>query len=59
MRKGGFSLFNKIIAFAILFGTSVVFGQSPNLTLTTSLGAEHITCASTPFTLTVSDSTLG
>ncbi|MAC93489.1 MAG: hypothetical protein CMC01_07290, partial [Flavobacteriaceae bacterium] len=35
-----------------------MYGQNPNLTLSTSLGTDNITCANTAFTLTVSDTTL-
>ena len=51
-------MLSKLFAFVALFVTTLAFSQTPNLTLTTSLGAENITCANEAFTLTVSDTTL-
>ena len=58
MKKVRFNLVTKLFALVTLFVTSLAFSQTPSLTLTTSLGVDNITCANTPFTLTVSDSTL-
>ena len=46
---------SKLLALVALFVTTLSFSQTPSLTLTTSLGADNITCANTTFTLTVSD----
>ena len=59
MKEVRFSLISKLFALVTLFVTSFAYSQIPSLTLTTNLGDDNITCANTPFTLTVSDSTLG
>ena len=59
MKKVSFNLITKLFATVTLFVTSLAYSQAtPSLTLTTSLES-NISCANTPFTLTVSDSTLG
>ena len=58
MKKVRFNLITKLFAVVTLFVTSLAYSQTPSLTLSTSIGADNITCANTPFTLTVSDSTL-
>ena len=47
------NLLSKLFALVALFVTTLALSQTPSLTLTTSLGAENITCANEAFTLTV------
>ena len=52
------NLLPKLFALVALLVTTLAFSQTPNLTLTTSLGVDNNVCANSAFTLTVSDSTL-
>ena len=45
----------RLLFITVFLSSSFVFGQTPNITLTTSLGSDNAVCQSTPFTLTVSD----
>ena len=58
MKKIRLKLFSRLFAIVTLFVTTFAFSQTPSLTLTSSLGADNVTCANTAFTLTVSDTTL-
>jgi hypothetical protein len=47
--------FNSFLLFTTLLTVNNVFGQTPNITLSTSLGTDNAVCQSTSFSLTVSD----
>ena len=58
MKNIRYNLLSRLFAIAAIFVTTIAFSQTPSLTLSTSLGADNITCANSAFTLTVSDTTL-
>ncbi|MDC1217876.1 hypothetical protein N8131_07170, partial [Flavobacteriaceae bacterium] len=55
MKKTVKLFFNSFLLFTTLLTVNNVSGQTPNITLSTSLGTDNAVCQSTSFSLTVSD----